>query len=56
MVKFVDKVLLISHRNILVHNFFNQFYFQNRPVLIHFVEREQFTCVAWSIEQPNIGT
>jgi len=26
----------------------------NKPVILHFVDREQLTCVAWSIEQPNI--
>ena len=26
----------------------------NKPVIMHYVDREQFTSVAWSIEQPNI--
>ena len=28
--------------------------FQNKPVIMHYVDNEQFTSVAWSIEQPNI--
>ena len=26
----------------------------NKPVIMHYVDNEQFTSVAWSIEQPNI--
>ena len=26
----------------------------NKPVIMHYVDKEQFTAVAWSIEQPNI--